>query len=373
MLQITDKGISIDDFSTIYTRLVERFKQIYGNDVNLDSDTPDGQLLSLIAQELTHIYQAAAFAIQMLDPYQAVGQWLDQRALYAGVVRNKASYSYIDEVIITGTPQTTIPTNTTLLDGNKNKWLITEPTTLNAQGSARVRIRSALVGDFTVKIGDTFTLSAIMLGIDRITAHSRGYGGSDEESDIALLKRFMLSHAINNYDDKSGIKAALYNLTGVTKCEVYENYTHQADDKGVPAHSINVVIVGGADEQIAKVITKKKQGGCGLFGQTTATSDLQGLARVVHFDRPSKKAIAVVMTLGRYQAFSDIDQDAIKANLTALNFAIGETVYASRIISSINLTDGFYIKSLTVNESNMANIGYREYAEINQIEVLIDE
>lgn len=62
-------------------------------------------MFSLFAKEIETIHQSVSFIVQMLYPYQAVGQWLDQTALYAGVIRNTDSYSYIDEVIITGEPE----------------------------------------------------------------------------------------------------------------------------------------------------------------------------------------------------------------------------------------------------------------------------
>ena len=105
MLQITDKGIEIDDLYTIQNRLISAFKSIYGENVNLDSDTPDGQLLGLFSQKLANIHQAISFIVQMLDPYQATGHWLEQRAMYAGITRITASYSYIDDVIFTGSPK----------------------------------------------------------------------------------------------------------------------------------------------------------------------------------------------------------------------------------------------------------------------------
>lgn len=373
MLQVTDKGITVDSFNTIYARLVEKFKLIYGNDVNLDSDTPDGQLLALFSQEIETIHQNVAFIVQMLDPYQATGQWLDQRALYAGIIRNMASYSYIDEAIITGIPKTNIPINSVIIDSNKNKWIITEQAALNDLGSARVKLRSDELGDFTVNSGEAFSLATIIIGVEKVIANSDSYGGADEESDARLLRRFMLSHSINNYDDKSGIKAALYNITGVTKCEVYENYTGDIDEKGVPAHTLNAVILGGDDSAIADVIGKKKIGGCGLFGNIKTSTNLRGADRIIYFDRPAKTEVAVSMVLGRYKSFEDIDTKAIKDNLMSLGFEIGENIYATRLISSINLTNGFYIKSLTVNKSNIAEIGYREYGEITSVEVLIDE
>ncbi|MCX8578891.1 baseplate J/gp47 family protein [Gilliamella sp. B2717] len=373
MLQITDKGIVIDDFDTIKNRLITSFKSIYGENVNLDSDTPDGQLLGLFSQELSNIHQAVSFIIQMLDPYQATGQWLEQRAMYAGLTRITASYSYIDEVIFNGTPNTLIPQNAIYVDKNKNKWVTTEPIKLNDLGSARSKFRSLELGHYTVNAMDEFTPSTIIIGIDKITANTQSYGGVDEETDAQLLKRFMLSHSINNYDDRQGIQSALMNITGVTKCVVYENYTNKTDEKGVPAHSFNAVILGGDDEKIAEVITKKKIGGCGLFGKIETMYLLDEIPRKVYFDRPRKVAINVSMTIGRYKSFNDINSEQIKANLKSLDFEIGENVYASRIISSINLVDGFYIKELAVNSANIVNIDYREYAQITHIEVLIDE
>lgn len=373
MLTVTDKGITVDSYDTVYARLVASFKQIYGNDVNLDSDTPDGQMLALFSKEIETVHQAVSFIVQMLDPYQAQAQWLDQCALYAGVIRNSASYSYIDEAIINGTAKTNIPINSVLIDGNKNKWVVTEQLTLNDLGSGRVKLRSSDVGDFTVKANEELTLSTIIIGVEKITANSDSYGGADEETDAQLLKRFMLSHSINNYDDRSGVKAAVSSLTGVTKCEVYENYTGSTDEKGVPAHSINVVVLGGDDEDVALTIAKKKIGGCGLFGSLEKSVLVRNVNRTIYYDRPTKKPISVSMILGRYKTFSDIDTASITSNLESLDFEIGESVYSTRLISSVNITDGFYVKSLTVNGSDSVSTGYREYSAITSVEVIIDE
>ena len=372
MLQISENGIQIDDLYTIQNRLVDAFKSIYGDDVNLDSDTPDGQLLGLFSQELANVHQAVSFIVQMLDPYQATGQWLEQRAMYAGITRITASYSYIDDVIITGTPKTTVPINSIYIDKNKNKWVTTEAITLNDLGSARTKFRSLELGNYIINSLEEFTPSTIIVGIERVTANSNSYGGVDEETDEQLLNRFMLSHSINNFDDRQGLQSALLNIIGVSKCIVYENFTNNTDEKGVPPHSLNAVILGGSDEKIAEVITKNKIGGCGLFGQIETTYPHGGLLRKVYFDRPKKINVNVSMIIGRYKSFNDINTEQIKKILKNLNFNIGENVYASRIISNINLVDGFYIKSLTVNNSNIAEIGYREYAQINNVEALIE-
>lgn len=373
MLRVTNKGVEIDNFDEIYKRLVEQFRAIYGQDVNLDSDTPDGQLLGLFTQELTDIHQAVTFIVQMLDPYQAIGNWLEQRAMYAGVVRMRSSYSYVDDVILTGTPKTNIPVDSIFIDQNKNKWITLDRVELNDLGSARVKIRSELAGVCDLKKLEKLEQSTVILGLKEITVNSASYGGADEESDADLVKRFMRSHAINNEEDQSGIQAKLINLSGVTKCVVYENFTTVTDEKGVPGHSMNAVVLGGDHQEIIEVLTKSKKGGCGFFGKVDGKTYYKDAKRKASYDRPDKIDVSVSLTISRYEAFQDIDIDTIKENLKLIDFRIGESVYASRIVSSINLTDGFYITELKVNNGVIANIGFREYAVIGDVEVLFSD
>ncbi|WP_026878535.1 baseplate J/gp47 family protein [Ignatzschineria larvae DSM 13226] len=373
MLRMTDKGIAIDDFDTIYKRLVEKFRAIYGQDVNLDSDTPDGQLLGLFTQELSDIHQAVTFIVQMLDPYQAQGTWLEQRAMYAGLLRRRSSYSYVDDVILTGTPKTNIPVDSIFIDQNKNKWVTLDRVELNDLGSARVKIRSEQAGAFNLKKSDELQQSTVIIGLEKITANSNSYGGADEESDADFVARFMKSHAINNSEDQAGIQAKLSNLKGVEKCIIYENYTSETDDKGIPPHSMNAVVLGGDHQEIIETLTKAKRGGCGFFGQIEGEIYYREALRKAKYDRPEKRNVTVSLTITRYKTFEDIDIESIKENLKALDFEIGENVYATRIISSINLTNGFYITNLTVNNGAIVETGDREYAVINKVEVLFSD
>lgn len=372
MLQVTDNGITIDSFDDIYDRLVASFKSIYGDDINLDSDTPDGQLLGLFAQELSNIHQSASFIVQMLDPYQATGKWLEQRALYAGVIRKSASYSYIDDVIVTGNKGVIIPASTVLTDKNDNEWVTIDALSLNELGSGRLRIRSSSLEKIDLSSNEELTLKTVIVGVSKVLTASESYGGATEETDASLLKRFMQSHAINGLDDKTSLKAKLLNITGVEQAIVYENFTGVTDEKDVPAHSLNAVLIGGSDEDIAEIITKNKIGGCGLYGQIETSYNYFDSDRKVRFDRASRIDISVNIIVGRFGSFQDINETAIKDNLKNLSFQIGQNVYASRLISSVNLVDGFHIKSLTIDGEQIKNIGYREYASISNVEVVID-
>jgi uncharacterized phage protein gp47/JayE len=374
MLQITETGIVIDQLLDIHTRLETGFKHIYGEDISLDADSPDGQMIGLFSQELTNINQVIAFIVQMLDPYQATGAWLEQRAMYAGLVRRGAEFSYLEAVIMTGMAGVTVPKDTILTDSNRVKWTTLNEVKLDSNGSARTTLRSQELGTFSLQAQQALQLDTVIIGIEKITTTKDAKTGSEEETDGIFLKRFMRSHAINNHDDRQGIEAALLDLPDVKQARVYENFTSQTDDKGIPPHSMNAVVIGGRDEDIALTLLKKKIGGCGLMGEITRACEYSGASRTVRFDRAEIVDVKIKVIIDRINGFQDIDTDGIKTSLAATEFEIGQSVYAMRLTCQVNVISGFYITAIAVNNADKATIGVRQCARIlpENVEVLIE-
>ncbi|EPC2527757.1 baseplate J/gp47 family protein [Providencia stuartii] len=374
MLQITETGIVIDKLTDVHQRLTEGFKRIYGDDINLDADSPDGQMIGLFSQEIDNINQAIALIAQMLDSYKAIGSWLEQRAMYAGIVRRGADYSYLNEVVITGKQGVTVHKGSLLSDDNRTKWVTLADVTLGSNGSARVDLRSQELGAFSLPANRPLTMDTVTIGVDSITTTKAAKEGAFEETDGNLLLRFMRSHAINNHDDYQGLEGALLDLPDVKQAKVYENYTNQTDEKGIPPHTLNAVVIGGHDNDIGRTILSKKVGGCGVFGRISNTQTYAGAPRTVYFDRAALVNVKVKLLLERVGGFHDIDTDAIKAALAATEFDIGESVYAMRLTCQVNAVQGFYIKSITVNGRDAVSIGVRQCAQIRpeDVEVLIE-
>ena len=374
MLQITETGIVIDKLTDVHQRLTEGFKRIYGDDINLDADSPDGQMIGLFSQEIDNINQAIALIAQMLDPYKAIGSWLEQRAMYAGIVRRGADYSYLNEVVITGKQGVTVHKGSLLSDDNRTKWVTLADVTLGSNGSARVDLRSQELGAFSLPANRPLTMDTVTIGVDSITTTKAAKEGAFEETDGNLLLRFMRSHAFNNHDDYQGLEGALLDLPDVKQAKVYENYTNQTDEKGIPPHTLNAVVIGGHDNDIGRTILSKKVGGCGVFGRISNTQTYAGAPRTVYFDRAALVNVKVKLLLERVGGFHDIDTDAIKAALAATEFDIGESVYAMRLTCQVNAVQGFYIKSITVNGRDAVSIGVRQCAQIRpeDVEVLIE-
>ncbi|MDU6827745.1 baseplate J/gp47 family protein [Campylobacter sp.] len=372
-MQITNARVAIDEINAIKERLENGFKRIYGDDIALTPDTPDGQMIGLFSEALDEVNQCLIFAVQMLDPYLAQGEWLDQRVAYAGLLRKQAEFSRANGVTIHGNTNVKIPKGTILIDKNNNPWSSDYEVVLGSEGSAVVSITSAQAGAFSINSGDEFKLQEIILGVDRIVAAQSGILGSLEETDGELLKRFMLSHSINNNDDRQGLEAYLLNLDGVTQCKVLENYTNVTDENGLPPHSLNAIVLGGDDDEIAQAILRKKIGGCGLSGQTTIETDYLGMKREAKFDRPKTINPKISMQLKRIENYTQINTDKIKQILTDKIFNIGEDLYASRLYSLINEAPGFEILSLSIDGTQSKAIGVREIAVLlsKDIEILV--
>ncbi|MGE2433626.1 baseplate J/gp47 family protein [Morganella morganii] len=374
MLQITETGIVIDRLADVHQRLSDGFKRIYGDDINLDADSPDGQMIGLFSQEIDNINQAIAMIAQMLDPYKATGSWLEQRAMYAGVIRRGADYSYIDEAIFIGTPNITVPKDYVLVDDNRVKWVMLSEIKLDMNGSARTGMRSAELGVFSLPAGKELKMETVTIGVDKIITTKAAKEGAFEETDGNMLLRFMRSHSINNHDDRQGLEGALLDVPDVKQAKVYENFTGQTDEKGVPAHSLNAVVIGGNDDDIGFTILKKKIGGCGVFGAIENTQIYADVPRTVRFDRAEMVNVKVQLLLERTGGFHDIDTDGIKSALAATRFEIGDSVYAMRLTCQVNSVPGFYIKTIRVNGFDKVPIGFRQCAQIRpeDVEVLIE-
>lgn len=375
MLEISNTGLVIERLDAILTRLSQSMRDIYGQDINLNADTQDGQFIGILSQGVADFNEVLAGVYAMSDPTTAVGRWLDIQLKYAGLERNRATFSYLNDVQFTVVNNTIIPDGYTLTDENGTEWTTTN--TATSTGTSLVmQLRSVEVGAFHLASGKPLTPKTIVLGVQAVTTTSDSVLGRLQESDQSALARFLRSYSINNLDDREGTEAALLALTDVRDAKVYENYTNATDANGVEAHSINAVVLGGVDEDIAETIRRKKAVGCGLQGSQTVTLFYEGMDRVIKFDRSTAVNISATITVVRRSSAVDVNQQKISDNLKANQFLIAEDVIAGALygiaydsnyqVKSILLTSGLTVDALIIP------IGLREHGVINAVTVVVE-
>ena len=88
------------------------------------------------------------------------------------------------------------------------------------------------------------------------------------ESDVELKQSYIAKSALRSTTMIDSIAAELLNnVENIETVCGYENYTDFTDERGLPPHSIEIVVEGGEDARIADAILRKKAGGIQTYGK----------------------------------------------------------------------------------------------------------
>lgn len=348
MATLTEEGIKIERLDSIVSTLENGLRQIYGQNIDLSPNTPDGQVVGLLAQIRMDFEELAENVYRQLDPDVATGAWLEQRVAYAGLMRRGANYSYLRSVALTGEPNTRLYSGIVVSDTHKVRWVLASDVTLDSNGSARADFRSEQLGAFNLAKNTNLTIETITLGLISATTQEDAEVGIEEETDIQLRERFLFSRIKNAQNSAEAINAKIAALPDVKHVRVLENNTGQRDSFSVEPHSINVIVNGGDSADIADVIYQNKGAGVGLQGDTQVTLQRDNEQRVIKFDRATMVDIQISMRCVRYEDFTQINKSEITEQLAKQVFNIGQTVSLSRLYSPINQVGGFWVKELKI-------------------------
>lgn len=363
MLEINDKGIVVPDLNEIIEELTEGYQGIYGQDIDVTPSSQDGQRIGLEAQARKDAYDTLLYLAQMHDPQYAVGKWADLIASLSGIKRGAGTYTILPDVKITTDRAVTLSAGYKV-EKDGNKWIL-ENDNILVDGVNYLNLRSEFYGEVPLVVNSSLEPEQVVLGVKQIESTKTPIMGALGESTASMMTRRLRRIARNNLNDREGIEASLLDVDGVLDAIVLENNTNVTDSNGVPAHSINAIVLGGSDEDVATTIFQKiKGGGCGTFGAESYTTPYRGADRVTNFDRATAKDVLVTVTVVRAKQYTDIDEQAIKDAIADIDFIIGENVVAGMLYCFPN--DGsFYIKSIKVDGADISPIGIREVANIS--------
>jgi len=286
-------GLQVATRDELLAQYTAAFQAIYGADINLDQDTPDGQMIGIFIQSVLDLEDLLVQIYNMFDPDNAVGVVLDQRVAINGIQRQAGTYTLTPITIVTtqacnlyGLDQDVQPVYT-VQDNAGNKWLLQTTQLISGAGTTVATFRAEFPGqNFTIP--NTITIPVtIVLGVATVNNPTLYTTlGMNEESDAELKVRRQKSVSLASQGYLAGLLAALENINGVTSAFVYENNTSLTDSDGVPGHSIWVIVSGtGTDAEIANAIYSKRNAGCGMKGSTTYTvTQVDGSPFVVRWD-----------------------------------------------------------------------------------------
>jgi uncharacterized phage protein gp47/JayE len=180
-MEINQNGFKADSFIEILSRLSTQLKDIYGQDINLDQDTQDGQLLGINTTIISDLQDLALYIYNSMDVDFAEGVNLDKLLKLLARTRLPATKSTVD-VNLTLNRDATIPLTYTVSDANGQNWQIASEQTLST-GTHLVTFESVDFGAITAEENTITQQVTIIPEVDSLINPSSAISGRDEESD----------------------------------------------------------------------------------------------------------------------------------------------------------------------------------------------
>ena len=208
--------------------------------------------------------------------------------------------------------------------------------------------------------------------------------GNNADTDETLRQRWSTSLYNRGSANIQAVRSRVLDCIGVNKALVIENVGDTVDEDGLLPHSIEVIVSGGDNEDIANAIYSTKSGGIQTNGTQVVEirDNLTSKTYPIHFNRPTNKPIYVKVDVYDYteEVWSSDSVQLIKQAIVdyGKQLSFGENVIIQRFYGPIySSTQGIgrlevqmSTDGATYSTGNVP-ISIREFAtfDLNNIEV----
>lgn len=335
-----------DELLAFYTL---QYQTIYGPDIDLSSNTPDGQMMNIQIQAVLDLLDLLSQVYNSFDPDNAIGVVLDQRVTINGIERQGGTYTVtpitlvvIQSINLYGLDQTAQPIYT-VADNAGNNYQLEATQIAVAPGTHSFNFRAATPGA-QLTIPNTITVPVtIVLGVSSVNNPTAAIvTGENEESDTALRIRRQRSVSLASQGYLSALLAALENVPNVSSAFVYENTSDSTDLDGIPGHSIWVIVAGsGAPADIAQAIYTKRNAGCGMKGtQTYTVTQVDGSPFIIRWDDVVTRNIFITFQAVSINGITPPNIAAIRSGLvTSLTLGVNSEVNINEVATLVQQID----------------------------------
>ncbi|MFT9424986.1 MAG: baseplate J/gp47 family protein [Acetobacter syzygii] len=348
---MTDAGFVAPAESAVLAGVLADMNAAFGNVLNTDLSTPQGQLAMSLTAIVGDAYDQMLALFNGVDPERASGRMQDAIGNLYFMTRKPATATVVTCQCL-GAAGTTVPQGTLVQDGSARTYAADSAIVLDATGSGVGTFSCTVTGAVECPPQSIGVYQSVV-GLTSISNAAAGVTGVAVEGRQAFEQRRQQTVARNAVGPLDALAGEVLSVTGVSDAYVTDNSTAQAVTVGgvnLPAHSLYVCVNGGADADVALAILRKKPPGCASTGTTSVTvvdpnaSYATPPAYTVQFTRAQAVPVyvAVVLAAGT-DVPSTAGADAQAAIVAAFNGAVGAQrvpiggmVYASRFYASLS-------------------------------------
>lgn len=345
-----ERGLQVPETDKILAFVQEEFKKVFGNDINLDPSSPQGQLItSLAAMIVTKNTELLKLANQF-NPLTAQGAFQDALGKIYFLDR-KVAQPTIVLCECKGLIGTVIPANAIVESADGVRFYSSGERVIDETQNILVEFICERSGEIQVSPHSVNRIITVVPGWDTVDNPNAGVTGRLQETQGEFERRRYASVAKNSHGTVAAIYGSLADIDGVIDLVVLENRTNEPVTLAgvtIDGHSVYISIFGGKDEDIARVIYHKIDCGCGTTGNVNVThiaKDFGNAVYVYQINRPAELPVYINVKIKKTKSTPATVADDIKKAVLA-NFSgtdspsgvrvkMGETLYASRFYCAI--------------------------------------
>lgn len=389
-------GITIPTIEDLLEELAINFRAEVDPNMNVEPDAMMGRFIGIISDLARRAWEDVQASYNATDPDFAEGRALDAVCAITGVKRKAATYSTVTATFNVDAGAT-IPIGAVahVAGDPSNRWVSQEIADNSAGGAPAnidVLMQASTTGEKVAVAGTLTEIATPITGWISVTNAADASVGREDETDAELRLRREAELLLAGGGSLDAILAAVREVEGVINASGYENDTLIIDpETGVPPKAFEIILWDDIapqadDDEIAQAIWENKPAGIKSIGNTSGNADdLDGVAHVVPFTRPTVKEVYLEITLTYSSLAEYIGDAAIKTTIasyfsgTTKFLRPGIDVVPSRVSGVVALQAG--VQSVDVvllgfvaspSLGLTLSIGPREVAHIDSANITIN-
>lgn len=302
---VTPDGFKIKRLEDILAEKRQKYKDKLGENFDVSDSTFAGHQISISAEREAKIWEMAQATYYSQYRATSQGASLDNVVALTGNSRDGSSNSKVASGVARGQNLTPVPVGTIIsVQGNSlSKFITMSPGLIDIVDGATfksgyITLQAIEDGPIQANAGTLNVIETPVVGMDSFTNELDAEIGKEIEEDPELKKRVDQQLQVAGSATIEAINSELNGKEYIEKAIVFQNKYSIPDLDGRPPHSLDIVVLGGDEEQVADDIFKVIGGGIETIGDITKNViDSQGFAQEIKFSRPEEIDIWVEIDL----------------------------------------------------------------------------
>ena len=245
---VTNTGFVKKTLQQIRTEQEEKFKEVFGNNIDLDPDGPFGLIIGIMSKDLADMWDAAEEIYTSRDPNQATGSSLGFISAENGLIRFDATQTTAENVFLYGTEGTIVPADRQARQDSaqEDRYSLASSVTIT-EAAAREVLFSV---DTPSSAGQTYTVGIDSVDYTYVTVGGETKGDIIDELVSSITSGSWVGLATNDGDEFLKLQDVDTNFAITTKTKIAVDTlasggTFVCDTAGaraLPANTLTVIV-----------------------------------------------------------------------------------------------------------------------------------